>query len=110
MRVHIKIGDVLNESADILVASANPFLNLSGGVGGALLERCGPELQDELWRYLAASKQAPDQEQSYARRRLAYLSNEFFMLLQSTLFTIQASNLFAALFQSALKRRSRSAP
>ncbi len=58
MRVHIKIGDVLNESADILVASANPFLNLSGGVGGALLERCGPKLQDELWRYLAASKQA----------------------------------------------------
>jgi O-acetyl-ADP-ribose deacetylase (regulator of RNase III) len=42
----------------VLVASANPFLNLSGGVGGELLERCGPELQEELRRYLAVNKLA----------------------------------------------------
>ena len=56
MRVVTKVGDILDEAADVLVASANPFLNLSGGVGGALLERCGPELQEELRRYLAANK------------------------------------------------------
>lgn len=56
MRVITKVGDILDESADILVASANPFLNLSGGVGGALLIRCGPKLQEDLWHHLAINK------------------------------------------------------
>lgn len=48
MKVAIKIGDVLNESADVLVSTANPWLNLSGGVNGAIREAVGPALQTEL--------------------------------------------------------------
>ena len=33
MRWTIKHGNILNEPADVLICSANPFLNLSGGVG-----------------------------------------------------------------------------
>ncbi len=47
-------GDILDVNADILVASANPWLNLSGGVGGALLLRYGLTLQSRLHAQLAA--------------------------------------------------------
>ena len=40
--------DILNVQADGMVCSANPDLNLSGGVGGALLLRYGSRLQEEL--------------------------------------------------------------
>jgi O-acetyl-ADP-ribose deacetylase (regulator of RNase III) len=40
--------DILNVPADGLICSANPDLNLSGGVGGALLLRYGSQLQEEL--------------------------------------------------------------
>jgi O-acetyl-ADP-ribose deacetylase len=48
-----KYGDILDEPADVLVCSANVFLNLSGGVGGAILLRCGPAMQAELHEHLA---------------------------------------------------------
>jgi O-acetyl-ADP-ribose deacetylase len=48
----VKHGDILDEPADILVCSANVFLNLSGGVGGALLLRYGDQMQQELRRHL----------------------------------------------------------
>src|SRR6476659_2886089 len=46
-------GDILDVPADVLVCSANVYLTLSGGVGGALLLRYGPEMQAVLSRHLA---------------------------------------------------------
>src|SRR5688500_10990196 len=54
MNWHFKSGDILDEPADVLVCSGNVFLNLSGGVGGAILLRCGRGMQDELHAQLAA--------------------------------------------------------
>jgi uncharacterized protein (TIGR02996 family) len=53
MRWAVKHGDVLDEPADVLVCSANVWLNLSGGVGGEVLLRHGPQMQLELHHYLA---------------------------------------------------------
>lgn len=52
MRVAVVIGDVLKTPADVLISTANPWLNLSGGVNGALREATGPELQLQLHQYL----------------------------------------------------------
>lgn len=52
MKIEIKVGDVLNEPADVLIATANPWLNLSGGVNGAIHEAVGPHLQTELHEFL----------------------------------------------------------
>jgi O-acetyl-ADP-ribose deacetylase (regulator of RNase III) len=35
MRWRVRHGDILDVAADVLVCSANPFLTLSGGVGGS---------------------------------------------------------------------------
>jgi O-acetyl-ADP-ribose deacetylase (regulator of RNase III) len=53
MRWTVKHGDILDEPADVLVCSANVFLNLSGGVGGAILLRYGDAMQQELHCWLA---------------------------------------------------------
>jgi O-acetyl-ADP-ribose deacetylase (regulator of RNase III) len=53
MRWIIKHGDILDEPADVLVCSANVFLNLSGGVGGEILLRYGDRMQRQLYSYLA---------------------------------------------------------
>src|SRR5215468_8973021 len=45
-------GDLLDVPADVLVCSANVYLALSGGVGGALLLRYGPAMQEAPQRYL----------------------------------------------------------
>jgi O-acetyl-ADP-ribose deacetylase (regulator of RNase III) len=52
MRWLLKHGNLLAEPADALIVSANPFLNLSGGVGGALLNKYGQALQTELQYHL----------------------------------------------------------
>jgi len=52
MRWSVEVGDILDTPADVLVCSANVFLNLSGGVGGAFLLRYGPEMQCALHEYL----------------------------------------------------------
>jgi len=49
---HLFHGDILNVRADGLVCSANPDLNLSGGVGGAFSLRYGNEMQTFLHDYL----------------------------------------------------------
>jgi O-acetyl-ADP-ribose deacetylase (regulator of RNase III) len=49
------VGDLLDVSADALVCSANPQLNLSGGVGGEFLRRFGPSMQQYLHDWLARS-------------------------------------------------------
>jgi O-acetyl-ADP-ribose deacetylase len=50
--VSVSVGDVLDESADVLICPANPWLNLSGGVNGAILMRGGEKIQTELHKYL----------------------------------------------------------
>ena len=62
MRWTVKCRDILDEPADVLICSANVFLNLSGGVGGAILLRYGDEMQRELHDYLAR------QNRKFARR------------------------------------------
>ncbi|TWU62020.1 macro domain-containing protein [Crateriforma conspicua] len=52
MHVEIKVGDVLQCPADVLISTANPWLNLSGGVNGAILSAVGPAIQDELHNFL----------------------------------------------------------
>jgi O-acetyl-ADP-ribose deacetylase (regulator of RNase III) len=46
-------GDILDVPADVLICSANVWLNLSGGVGGAIQLRHGDGMQRELHRWLA---------------------------------------------------------
>ncbi|MEZ6101088.1 MAG: macro domain-containing protein [Pirellulaceae bacterium] len=52
MQVEIKVGDVLQCQADVLISTANPWLNMSGGVNGAIRSAVGPVIQDELHDYL----------------------------------------------------------
>ncbi len=52
MKIKIRVGDVLSEPADVLISTANPWLNLSGGVNGAIREAVGPDLQTELHELL----------------------------------------------------------
>lgn len=49
-------GDILDLKADALICSANVQLNLSGGVGGAILVRYGDQMQKELRQYLSERK------------------------------------------------------
>ena len=51
----IKRADILDEPADALIYSTNVLLNCTGGVGGALMGRFGPNFQRELHHLLAAS-------------------------------------------------------
>lgn len=46
------VGEILELSADTLVCSGNPQLNLSGGVGGELLRRYGAAMQQFLHDWL----------------------------------------------------------
>src|SRR5262245_33474265 len=46
-------GDILNVPAEVLVCSANVYLTLSGGVGGAFRLRYGRAMQDALSAYVA---------------------------------------------------------
>jgi O-acetyl-ADP-ribose deacetylase (regulator of RNase III) len=55
MRLRIEQADILDVEADVLVCSANCYLNLTGGVGGALLQRYGRTVQEDLHAYLATS-------------------------------------------------------
>ena len=48
MRWTLKTGNIADETADVLVCSANPHLTLSGGVGADLLARHGSAMQVAL--------------------------------------------------------------
>jgi O-acetyl-ADP-ribose deacetylase len=52
MNWHVHVGDLLDVRADVLICSGNVWLNLSGGVGGALLGRYGDAMQTALHRHL----------------------------------------------------------
>jgi len=67
MNLHIKTGDVLDEPCDVLICSANPQLNMSGGVNGAIVLRGGQDVQEELWAFLRGSGQPHAQPGSVVR-------------------------------------------
>lgn len=52
MKASVTIGDVFEHQADVLICPANPWLNLSGGVNGEILQRCGTPIQEELHNHL----------------------------------------------------------
>ena len=52
--VTVRIGDLLEESADAIICPANPWLNMSGGVNGEILRRGGEPIQTELHAHLQA--------------------------------------------------------
>lgn len=54
MKIVVKVGDLLEESADAILTTANPWLNMSGGVNGAIRMRGNPQLQEELHGWLRA--------------------------------------------------------
>jgi O-acetyl-ADP-ribose deacetylase (regulator of RNase III) len=58
MNVVVCVGDVLDHPADVLISTANPWLNMSGGVNGAIAARCGPGIQSELRDFLNSRGQA----------------------------------------------------
>src|SRR5262245_3553749 len=45
-------GEIFEFSADVLICSANPQLNLAGGVGGEFLRRYGSAMQGFLHNWL----------------------------------------------------------
>lgn len=51
MNVLVRVGDVLDTAADVLISTANPWLNMPGGVNGAICER-EPDIQSELHGHL----------------------------------------------------------
>lgn len=53
MKVFVRVGDVLDYPADVLISTANPWLNMSGGVNGAISARC-PGIQAELREFLSS--------------------------------------------------------
>jgi len=55
MRIDFDLGDVLDAETDVLISTANAHLNMSGGVGGAILQRGGMDVQSELWNYLRST-------------------------------------------------------
>src|SRR5262245_415544 len=53
MTIDILVGDVLDVPADVLISSANPWLQMTGGVNLAIILRPRGELvHEELQRYL----------------------------------------------------------
>jgi O-acetyl-ADP-ribose deacetylase len=52
IEVVVKIGDLVDETADAIICPANPWLNMSGGINGELLLRGGESIQQELHAYL----------------------------------------------------------
>jgi O-acetyl-ADP-ribose deacetylase (regulator of RNase III) len=50
----LKAKNIVDESADVLICSANVSLNLSGGVGADLLERYGLKMQRELHKRISS--------------------------------------------------------
>src|SRR5579871_4105054 len=56
MNIEILVGNVLDVPADVLVSTANPWLQMTGGVNLAIILRPKGELvYDELQRYLPAT-------------------------------------------------------
>jgi O-acetyl-ADP-ribose deacetylase (regulator of RNase III) len=53
MNVEVLVGNVLDVPADVLIATANPWLQMTGGVNLAIIVRPrGEDVYEELQRYL----------------------------------------------------------
>jgi O-acetyl-ADP-ribose deacetylase (regulator of RNase III) len=53
MEVKVFAGNILDISADVLISTANPWLQMTGGVNlGIIVRPRGDEVYDELQRYL----------------------------------------------------------
>ena len=53
MKTEVLVGDVLNVAADVLISTANPWLQMTGGVNLAIMVRPrGEFVYEELQRYL----------------------------------------------------------
>src|SRR4051812_22873617 len=56
MEIDVLVGDILDVPADVLIATANPWLQMTGGVNLAILVRpLGELVVEELQRYLPAT-------------------------------------------------------
>jgi O-acetyl-ADP-ribose deacetylase (regulator of RNase III) len=56
MQIEILVGDVLDVAADVLISTANPWLQMTGGVNLAIILRPqGEFVHEELQRYLRDS-------------------------------------------------------
>jgi len=56
MNTEILVGDVLKVPADVLISTANPWLQMTGGVNLAIIVRpLGELVHEELQRYLPAT-------------------------------------------------------
>jgi O-acetyl-ADP-ribose deacetylase (regulator of RNase III) len=56
MKIEILVGDVLDVPADVLISTANPWLQMTGGVNLAIILRPrGEFVYEELQRHLQAS-------------------------------------------------------
>ena len=51
-RIQFVHGEILEYHAPFLISSGNPYLNMSGGVNGALMMKYGESLQTELHEHL----------------------------------------------------------
>lgn len=51
VRITVKLGDIFDEIVDVLISTANPELNMSGGINGEILTRGGLGIQHELWAH-----------------------------------------------------------
>jgi O-acetyl-ADP-ribose deacetylase (regulator of RNase III) len=51
-KINVRVGDLLDEEADVVISTGNPWLNMSGGVNGAILAQSGEAIQEELREYL----------------------------------------------------------
>jgi O-acetyl-ADP-ribose deacetylase (regulator of RNase III) len=56
MKIEVLVGDVLDVPADVLISTANPWLQMTGGVNLKIILRPqGERVQDELQHYLQAT-------------------------------------------------------
>ena len=56
MKVEVLAGNILDEPADVLIATANPWLQMTGGVNlGIIVRPKGEDVYEELQRYLRDS-------------------------------------------------------
>jgi O-acetyl-ADP-ribose deacetylase (regulator of RNase III) len=56
MKIEVLVGNVLDVPADVLISTANPWLQMTGGVNlGIIVRPQGEFVYEELQRYLRAS-------------------------------------------------------
>src|SRR4051812_9084282 len=52
-RVHLRIGDILQSEAQVIVSSDDDELSMRGGVSKAILSAVGPALADEARKHVS---------------------------------------------------------